>query len=79
MSQAPDAFPASRAEPSERFRGTVQTPEQGSFDFTALQWTDKVITKGKNKGKFDQEAYIKTERVQDFIHGVCAAAAADLP
>ncbi|DBA79600.1 TPA: hypothetical protein ACH3X1_008286 [Trebouxia sp. C0004] len=25
----------------KRFVGTVQTPEKGSFDFTALQWTDK--------------------------------------
>jgi len=58
-------------EPLKRFLGTVQTPQQGSFDFKARQWTDKVITKGKNQGKFDQEAYIRTERVQDFIHGMC--------
>ncbi len=58
------------AEPLKRFLGTVQTPEKESFDFTALQGTDKVITKGKNKGKFNQEAHIRTDRVQDFIHGV---------
>ncbi|DBB00777.1 TPA: hypothetical protein ACH3X1_000709 [Trebouxia sp. C0004] len=56
-------------EPLKRFLATVQTPEKGSFDFAALQWTDKVITKGNNQGKFDQEAYNRTDRVQDFIHG----------
>ena len=62
---------SSCAEPLKCFLGTVQTPEKGSFDFTALQWTDKVIIKGKNQGNFDQDAYIRTDTVQDFIHGVC--------
>ena len=59
------------AEPFKRFLGTVQYPKKGSFDFTALHWTDKVITKGNHQGTFDQEAHIRTDRVQDFIHGMC--------
>ncbi len=48
--------------------GTVQTFEKGFCDFAELQWTDKAA---RCSGKPEQEAYVRTDRVQDFFHSAC--------
>ena len=48
----------------------AQSPAPGTFDYTALKWTDKAVQQGVNKGKLMKEAYIPTERVADFVQGL---------
>ena len=55
---------SNRAESLKRFL----EQSKGSFDLTALQWSDKVIIQGKSKGKFDQEAYITSVKAHPLLY-----------
>ncbi len=48
---------------------SLQTPPEGIFDQNDLQWTERSITAGPNKGDNLKEAYIPVSRVQDFVAG----------
>ncbi len=48
---------------------SLQTPPGGIFDQNDLQWTERSITVGPNKGDTLKEAYIPVSRVQDFVAG----------
>ena len=52
-----------------KFPLTVQSPAHGVFEYTALQWSDRPVQQGPNKGKLVKEAYIHTTRVPDLIQG----------
>ncbi|KAL3148649.1 hypothetical protein ABBQ38_014070 [Trebouxia sp. C0009 RCD-2024] len=53
----------------KQFPGRLQNPTGGSFDFKSLLWSDKAISKGPHKGNIEQEAYIPTDRLEDFKRG----------
>ena len=62
----------------KQFPGQLQNPAEGSFNFNSLQWSDKAIAQGPNKGKLEKEAYILTTRVDDFKTGRCDYVTFDL-
>lgn len=66
-------FPKHRAEGDgvipRKFPLTVQSPAHGAFEYTALQWSDRPVQQGPNKGKVVKEAYIHTSGVPDLIPG----------
>ena len=47
----------------------LQTPPDGIFDRSDLQWRERRITVGTNQGASVQEAYIPADRVEDFTAG----------
>ncbi|KAL3131166.1 hypothetical protein ABBQ38_000470 [Trebouxia sp. C0009 RCD-2024] len=54
----------------KQFPGRLQNPTGGSFDFKSLLWSDKAIFKGPHKGNIEQEAFISTDRLEDFKRGM---------
>lgn len=48
----------------------VQRPSAGPFDQRSLQWVPRRISKGPNKDKLVQEAYIPADRCEDFLQGL---------
>ena len=62
-SETPDS------KPPKQIPGRLQNPAEGSFN--SLQWSNKAIAQGPDKGKLEKEAYIPTSRVDDFKTGRC--------
>lgn len=70
MADSCDAPELPGADLPKRFSGHLQNPTRGYFDFKSLQWTDKAVPKGPHKGSIQQEAYIPTNRLDDFTKGM---------
>ena len=47
----------------------VQVPPLGVFDRSDLQWAERPLTSGSNKGATVQEACIPFDRLDDFVTG----------
>lgn len=53
----------------KQFPHCLQNPAKGCFDFNSLDWSDRAITKGPQKGSLEKEAFIPTSRLNDFKQG----------